>query len=68
MTRNQVKSVSLGAFNFLVIDLTLPLHIGKFEALLTLFDMGSHDAPPQKNVFDHCAQMLWRRKLKLGDL
>ena len=30
---------------------------------LTLFDMGGW--PP--NVFDHCAQTLCRRKLKLGD-
>ena len=34
---------------------------------LTLFDMGGgHDGPSQ-NVFDHCAQTLRRRKLKLGD-
>ena len=34
---------------------------------LTLFDMGGggHDGPP--NIFDHCAQTLSRRKLKLGD-
>ena len=32
---------------------------------LTLFDMGGHDAP--QNVFDHCAQTLRKRKLKLGD-
>ena len=36
------------------------------QKVLTLFDMGGgHDAP--QNVFDHCAQTLWRRKLKLGD-
>ena len=28
--------------------------------------MGGHDAPPQ-NVFDHCAQTLRRKKLKLCD-
>ena len=36
--------------------------------LLTLFDIeggGGHDGP--QNVFDHCAQLLRRRKLKLGD-
>ena len=27
---------------------------------------GGHDGP--QNVFDHCAQALRRRKLKLGDL
>ena len=32
---------------------------------LTLFDMGAMMAP--QNVFDHCAQTLKRRKLKLGD-
>ena len=32
---------------------------------LTLFDMGAMKAP--QNVFDHCAQTLRRRKLKLGD-
>ena len=32
---------------------------------LTLFDMGGMVVP--QNVFDHCAQMLRRRKLKLGD-
>ena len=38
---------------------------------LTPFDIGGgghqggHDGPP--NVFDHCAQTLRRRKLKLGD-
>ena len=34
--------------------------------IVTLFDMGGgHDGPP--NVFDHCAQALGRRKLKLGN-
>ena len=33
---------------------------------LTLFDMGGAMMAPQ-NVFDHCAQTLRRRKLKLGD-
>ena len=37
--------------------------------LLTLFDIdlggGGHDGP--QNGFDHCAQTLRRRKLKLGD-
>ena len=35
---------------------------------LTLFDIGGgggHDGP--QNIFDHCAQMLKRRKLRLGD-
>ena len=33
---------------------------------LTLFDMGGgHDGP--KNVFNHCAETLRRRKLKLCD-
>ena len=32
---------------------------------LTLFDMGGMMAP--QNVFDHCAQTLRKRKLKLGD-
>ena len=36
----------------------------KTPKFLTLFDMGGHDGPPQ-NVFDHCAQMLRKRKLKL---
>ena len=35
------------------------------EIGLTLFDMGAMMAP--QNVFDHCAQTLRRRKLKLGD-
>ena len=33
---------------------------------LTLFDMGDIMAP--QNVFDHCAQTLRRRKLKLSDV
>ena len=33
---------------------------------LTQFEMrGGHDDP--QNIFDHCAQTLRRRKLKLGD-
>ena len=35
---------------------------------ITLFDMGGgggHDAP--QNVFDHCAETLRKRKMKLGD-
>ena len=32
---------------------------------LTLFEMGDHDGP--QNVFDHCAQTLRRRKVKLCD-
>ena len=36
---------------------------------LTLFDMGKAMMPPpkKKRCFDHCAQTLRRRKLKLGD-
>ena len=41
------------------------LHESVFSGSLTLFDMGG-DAPPP-NVFDHYAQTLRRRKLKLGD-
>ena len=37
-----------------------------FKSFLTLFDMRGMMAP--QNVFDHCAQTLRRRKLKLGDL
>ena len=33
--------------------------------VLTLFDMGGMMAP--QIVFDHCAQMLKRRKMKVGD-
>ena len=39
-----------------------------YHFCLTLFDIGGvcvMMAP--HNVFDHCAQTLWRRKLKLGD-
>ena len=38
---------------------------GYCRLTLTLFDMGGHDGP--RNVFDHCAQTLRKRKLKLGD-
>ena len=34
---------------------------------LTLFDMGGGGMMAPQNVFDHCAETLWRRKLKLGD-
>ena len=34
---------------------------------LTLFDMGRGAMMAPRNVFDHCAQTLSRRKLKLGD-
>ena len=34
---------------------------------LTLFDMGGGGMMAPQNVFDHCAQTLRRRKLKLGD-
>ena len=43
--------------------------VSKFDMLkLTLFDMGGGGMmmAPQ-NVFDHCAQTLRRKKLKLGD-
>ena len=33
--------------------------------ILTLFDIGGMMGP--QDVFDHCAQMLKKRKLKLGD-
>ena len=36
------------------------------EWTLTPFDMGGAMMAPQ-NVFDHCAQMLRRRKLKFAD-
>ena len=40
-----------------------------YQTSLTLFDIGGggggHDA--SQNVFDHCAQTLRERKLKLGD-
>ena len=42
----------------------------KTHTALTLFDMDGHDAPPPppQNVFDYCAQTLWRRKLRLADV
>ena len=48
--------------------LTSFMHSTKFQInqlTLTLFDMGGHDDP--QNVFSRCAQMLRRKKLKLGD-
>ena len=39
----------------------------KIKTKLTLFDMGGGAMMAPQNVFDHCAQKLWRRKLKLGD-
>ena len=39
-------------------------HISTGYMQLTLFDRGAMMAP--QNVFDHCAQTLCRRKLKLG--
>ena len=45
---------------------TLEMDIFKLtKGCLTLFDMGSNDGP--QNVFDHCAQTLKKKKLKLGD-
>ena len=42
------------------------------QVFLTLFDIErGHDAPPpppRRNVFNHCAQILRKRKLKLGNL
>ena len=41
---------------------------GSYGPSLTLFDIGGRGGmmAPQ-NVFDHCAQTLMRRNLKLGD-
>ena len=42
------------------------VHCTKFS--LTLFDMGGGGGMmTSQNVFDHCAQTLRRRKLKLGE-
>ena len=58
-----LSAVFIGTFfDFLVLNVGPPWNIGNFYALLTLFDMGGM-ASPSKNVFDHCAETLWSRKL-----
>ena len=44
------------------------IQVALCEQALSLYDMGGmgHDGP--QNVFDHCAQMLKKRKLKLCEL
>ena len=63
-------SISIAfSFDFLIRNENIIPEEHKTKSRLTLFDMGGgHDAPPpKKNVFEHCAQTLRRRKLKLGD-
>ena len=55
-----IKTVNSGLLRF-----KLQMKWDPFSKL-TLFDMGGGMMAPQ-NVFDHCAQMLRRKKLKLGD-
>ena len=49
-------------------DLSGKLHVHAIISYLILFDMGGGALmASQKNVFDHCAETLWNRKLKLSD-
>ena len=60
----QVQNPALRDSGFAV-DEVIETNVDFHRLNLTLFDMGGHNGP--QNVFDHCAQTLRRRKLKLGD-
>ena len=68
MTRIRVilRKLSLNVCFMIVFRLIADCHeLATFN--LTLFDMGGGGMMAPQNVFDHCSQTLWRRKLKLGD-